>query len=72
MLGELFYLFRKYGDVIARSYRIEHGRLELETDMSGEFIGYCGLTNILIFSFDNVKEAILSFRREIERLCDGQ
>jgi len=72
MLGELFYLFKKYGDAIAQSYNWESGCLELETDMSGLFGGYYGGQHTTtIFNFDTVGEAIELFRKEIERLHDG-
>ena len=77
MLGEMFYLFRKYGDAIAKSYKQDYGRLQIETDMSGIFRGYYRRddskdTNLSIFMFNNVKEAIKLFRKEIGRLRDGQ
>ena len=72
MLGEMFYLFGKYGDAIAQAYTWKYGRLNIETDMSGTFVGHCGLDYITtIFRFDSVKEAIELFRKEIERLRDG-
>ena len=71
MLGEMFYLFRKYGDAIANAYHKDCGRLEIETDMSGDFVGHYLGESTLIFSFDSVKEAIRLFRKEIERLRDG-
>jgi len=73
MLGWLFYLFKKYGDAIADAYHKDYGRLKIEVDMSGVFYGYTGgYDNLTIFRFVNVNEAIKLFRKEIERLNDGQ
>lgn len=73
MLGEMFYLFGKYGDAIAQAYTWKYGRLNIETDMSGTFVGHCGLDyTITIFKFAGVKEAIKLLRKEIGRLHDGK
>lgn len=73
MLGWLFHLFRNYGDAITQAYNWKYGRLDIETDMSGAFVGHCGLDyTSVIFKFASVKEAIALFNKEIGRLPNGR